>query len=443
MTAVQLLHRFGAGSRSAEVVLCERSAGFTAGVAYGTRSEAHSLNVPAGRMSAYPDDRDHFLRWLRRKDPKAGGGSFIPRKLYATYLGDLLAEAEQSAGERATLQRVIGSVRDLDVGADAVTVCLEDGRRLAVDRAVLAIGNFPPGNPSTERPCFYQSPCYARDPWADSALDVDPDADVLLLGTGLTMLDIALALHERGHRGAIHAISRRGLLPQPHRVSIKPPTAHPRPAELDRWPRSVRGMLHALRGEARRAAGRGVDWREVLTALRADTPALWQGLSEPERRRFLRHLRPFWETHRHRAAPETAASIAEMIERGALHVSAGRVQRCLDRDDGVDVHWQPRGAAPAELRVGRVINCTGPDTDLRRVAEPLIQSLRSRGQLRPDALGLGLDSTPDGALVDASGVASERLFLVGPLRKGLLWENTAVPELRVEAAQLAERLARD
>jgi uncharacterized NAD(P)/FAD-binding protein YdhS len=256
------------------------------------------------------------------------------------------------------------------------------------------------------------------------------------------MLDIALALRDRGQQGVIYALSRRGLMPQPHRDSAHHPSASDRPEDLDRWPGNALAMLRALRKHVRAAADNGVDWREIITSIRADTPALWQKLDQRERRRFLRHLRPFWETHRHRSAPSSERSIRAMINSHRLQIIAGRLVNVHEFDRGVEVTIAPRGMNRQDrLHVSKVINCTGPDTDLTTVKDPLMQNLRRLGLVRPDALGLGLDTNEHGSLVDADGRVNERLHLVGPLRKGQLWENTAVPELRVEASRMAARIA--
>ncbi len=448
MTCVHLLRllaekqREAGGGEPFQVYLIERSGKFTAGVAYSTSSMGHLLNVPAGRMSAFPDDADHFLRWARQQDSKISGGTFVPRPMYGRYLASILEEADAAAGEAVRLTRVPRGAAGLRVRGQGVSVELEGGSEVTADDAVLAIGNFPPGNPWVEDSAFYRSWRYAKDPWGTGALDVEPDGEVLLIGTGLTMVDIAIALKERGHRGTIHAVSRRGLLPQPHRVSIRPPTSHPRPKSLDQWPRTALGLLRSLRAEVRAAAARGIDWREVVTSLRHDTPALWQSLDERERARFLRHVRPFWETHRHRAAPESATPIAELIARNELVVHAGRVLGYSEDATGVRVRMLPRGEeSETALRVARVINCTGPETDLRKVEDAFVQRLVADGLVRPDALGLGLETDAHGTIVDRTGRVQERLMLVGPLRKGQLWENTAVPELRGETLAMAKRLS--
>lgn len=440
MVAVNLLRTADAPTR---ILLIERSGRFTAGVAYGTRSDAHLLNVPAGRMSALPDDGDHFLRWARARDASVTGGSFVPRRFYGKYLAELLDDAEADAPATASVVRLASEARAIErMPGGGVRLSLADGRTMTADRVVLSIGNYEPADPPAADNGFYGTERYARDPWAPGALDVDADAPVLLLGTGLTMLDVAIAFAVRGHRGPIHALSRRGLMPQPHRESASAPHHHDRPSTLDTWPRTAGGLLRELRREVRDAAAHDVDWREVVTSIRHDTPALWQSMSRDERRRFLRHLRSFWETHRHRSAPATSARIEALRAKGQLAIHAARVLGYDVGASGVRVSLRPRGAAGIEtLEVARVVNCTGPDTNLARVRDPLVRSLRSAGLIRPDELGLGLDTDESGALVGADGCVGDDLFCVGPLRKGRLWENTAVPELRVEAARMARRLA--
>jgi uncharacterized NAD(P)/FAD-binding protein YdhS len=437
--AVHLLREAPPGLE--RLYLVERAEGRVGGVAYRTPSASHTLNVPAGRMSAFEDDPDDFLRSVRRREPALTGGSFVPRREYGEYLADTLDDARRSSS--LPLVRVAGEVVSVEDADDGLVLGLGDGRRLRADHAVLAIGNYPPSDPPVGDGSVFTSIRYARDPWAGDALELDGREDVLLVGSGLTMCDVALALRDAHQQGRIHAISRRGLLPQPHRLSAKPPPHLDRPATLDNWPSSAVGLLRGLRREVRERAGEDVDWREVVTSIRADTPALWQRLDADERGRFLRHARPYWETHRHRSSPETAHAIEELVETGRLELVAGSLEALDEQEGGIVATIRRRGASASEtLRVGKVINCTGPDTDLTRVRDPLVAALRRDGLIRPDELGLGLDTDDEGRLVAADGSASGRLTLLGPLRKGLLWEHTAVPELRVAAKRVADRLAR-
>ena len=437
MVATHVLRAQRSGIR--RVVLVERAGREIGGVAYGTASTSHTLNVPVGRMSAFEDDPDDYLRHVRNRDPALTGGAFVPRRLYGEYLLRTLGEAARSS--ECELHRVAGEAVDAREHEDGVRLTLLDGRIVDADQAVLAVGNYPPSDPPAVAERLATSLRYARDPWTPDALERARDEPVLLLGSGLTMCDIVLALRDDDQRAPIVAISRRGLLPQAHRLSTKPPPHLEPPGDLEDWPATVLGLLRGLRREVHAAAERGVDWREVVTSIRQQTPDIWQRLDAEERRRFLRHARPYWETHRHRSSPETAFAVESMRESGAVELLPARVARVVETPTGVTVTYVPRdGAAPRELVVGKVINCTGPDTDLARVRDPLIRALREHGTIRPDPLGLGLDTDEDGRLIGAAGTPSGRLTLVGPLRKGRLWEHTAVPELRVEAKRVAERL---
>ena len=301
---------------------------------------------------------------------------------------------------------------------------------------MLALGNYSPANPPAEGSDFYTSERYVRDPWIRGSLEViRPGESVLMLGTGLTTLDIALDLAGRGIAVPLRAISRHGLLP--HRHATAQIGADP-PPDLLSLPLTARGLVAAVRRAARTP---GSNWRGVVGALRGATPGLWQEMSLAERARFLRHARPYWDIHRHRAAPETREAIERMWQAGEFQVRAGRVLRYEPTADGVRVLVRPRGQEkPESIFVERVVNCTGPSSDVRRIGDRLLDALCRRGLAVPDPLGLGLEVSDDLALLDSDGRPSDTLFLVGPLLKARFWEATAVPELRQHAATVAEQL---
>jgi uncharacterized NAD(P)/FAD-binding protein YdhS len=205
---------------------------------------------------------------------------------------------------------------------------------------------------------------------------------------------------------------------------------------------SVRRWLRALRLSAAELAEAGIDWRDVLAALRPVTAELWQSLDLAERKRFLRHLQPYWDSHRHRTAPEAYSALQKLLRGGRLTVQAGRLVSFEAAADGkVKVSWRPRHRTKLQsLEVGTVINCTGPSARVERSGDPLVLSLLQQGLMVPDALGLGVQVDAGGALLDSAGRASARLFYTGPLLKARDWECTAVPELRVAAMKLADRL---
>lgn len=446
-------HLLNAAEGPLRVLLIERSDRATGGVAYGTACPLNVLNVPAGRMSAFDDDPSHFLRWAQSRDASVHGATFVPRPVYGEYIASILAETQRTLPRGSSLERISGeatTLRRTALGWEiALLAAKPDPRRagttstLPADLVVIAGANAAPADPPVREGAeFYASPRYTRNPWANGALDVGADEPVLLIGTGLTMMDVAIALRHRGHTGPIHAVSRRGLLPQPHRVGVTPPAHHPRPATLDQWPRTALGYLKGVRAEVALGAKKRVDWREVVTSLRADTPRLWRELPVAERRRFLARLRPFWDTHRHRTAPETAAIVADMLASGRLHVHAARLRAYREDATGVSVRLEPREGEPHELRIARVINCTGPDTDVRTMREPLIRALEAAGHIRPDPLALGIDCDDEGRALDAAGRAQVSLIVVGPHRKAELWEATAVPELRGQTRATAAFIAR-
>ena len=443
MTAVNLLRL--APRQPLRVVLINKSGRMARGIAYGTRSAEHVLNVPAGNMSALADDPEDFLRFCRWSDPDVGPASFVLRRIYGTYLEALLAAAEHSGGDATVLEREteeVVSVR-LDASGERAQVLLGDGRALIADHVVLAFGHFSPADPPVSTPSFYGSRRYIKDPWEAAALHrVGDDDPVLLLGTGLTAVDVALSLQHGRPRAPIVCISRRGLAPQAHRSTRGVPHRTAVDNLLHEMGSSVRGYVSALRREVERRAQAGDDWRDVLASLRPHTATLWRRLSRREQARFLRHVQPYWDVLRHRCAPVASTRYGELLASGAVSVFAGRVLAYHEDAQGVQVTWRPRGAPDRieHLRVSYVINCTGPDSDLRRCRTPLIRDLLAQGSIRPDALGLGVDVDDDYAVLDAHGQPSSVLHYVGPLLKARDWEATAVPELRAHAARLAQRL---
>jgi uncharacterized NAD(P)/FAD-binding protein YdhS len=257
-----------------------------------------------------------------------------------------------------------------------------------------------------------------------------------LIGSGLTSVDVAVALKSEGFAGHIHILSRHGLMPRIHRATSRWPQFW-----NEQSPQTTHGLLRLVRAQVRAAAEGDGDWRGVIDAIRPVTQKIWQSLPLCERKRFLRHVRPYWEVHRHRIAAEIGDTIAQLVDSGKVTVHAGRVTAYREFSDHVEVGWRDRRTQAQQLlRVDRVINCTGPETDCRYVNDPLIKTLLARGLARPDRLSLGLDLDSNGALLDFAGTPSTSLYAIGPLRKGSLWESIAVPELRAQASELAEHL---
>jgi uncharacterized NAD(P)/FAD-binding protein YdhS len=442
VTAVHLLRQ--PAQSGVRVLLVNRSGRMARGIAYGTKSPNHLLNVPAGNMSALPDDPDHFLRFCQRVDASITASSFVSRQIYGDYLEHLLNQAELAACSGRFLERIAGEVIDIVHAPDrhGCRITLADGQNFHVDRLVLACGHYPPNDPHTHTPDFYNSARYIKDPWKAGALDaVAPSESILLLGTGLTAIDVSLMLLNRHDTRAIHAISRRGLLPLPHRVSRAPNYDCTLPDFSGDAAISVRKQLRMLRRHIDAETSAGGDWRDTIAALRPHTQALWQQLSEPERKRFLRHLQPYWDNHRHRVAPQPYAHFQQAIASRHVNILAGRTMTYEESHRGVCVTIRVRSTQnTVMLDVDRVINCTGPGSDLNRVDDALVRQLLKRGLIRRDPLGLGLDVSDCSALIDAQGNASNLMYYVGPLLKARYWEAVAVPELRGFSQRLAKVL---
>ena len=430
-----------ADGRPADVTIVEPRADLGAGLAYGTRVRTHRLNVPASRMSALPDESDDFLRWLRVRSANAGSEAFVARGVNAEYLAESLEGARASA-THACLRHVADEARDVE-SAPEWSVHRANGPALPADRIVLALGNPEPRDPLWDaRVTASLGARYVFNPWNDGALTgIASNAPVLLIGSGLTAVDVVLSLRDAGHRGSIFSLSRHGLVPAAHREG----GVHVRQSntiEVAAIRGSVRRLLSALREDTRRRIERGEgDGRDAVAGLRAHTQALWRSFDDRERRRFLAHLRTMWDVLRHRLPPDVAQEIAALRREGTLTVRAGRLRGAQADPHGIEIGWVPRGAAIVEFRRGaHVINATGPDADYRVDQTPLAAALHARGWLVPDRLGLGVRTETDGALVTTDPRANERFFTLGPPRIGDLWETTAIPEIRVQAVALARRL---
>lgn len=424
LLAINLLRHDGP-----QATLIERAPVVGKGVAYGTANLDHVLNVRAANMSAFPDEPDHFVRWLNGRGVADAGRAFVPRAIYGEYLQGLLEAARALAPERL---RIVSDAATDIVANGAVRVALAGGGVLDADAAVLAVGNLPPHVPPGMGGVTGSSR-YRSNPWDPAiARGLGDDDTVLLIGTGLTMVDVALTLEAEGFGGRIVALSRRGLVPNRHAPA--PPNDDP----LAERPRGhLSALIHAVR-----ARGDAIGWRNAVDELRPFTQALWGQADKGQRSRFLRHLRPWWDVHRHRLAPVVADRVAALIDSGRLIVVAGKTYGAVETDMGMEITWRPRGADGLErMAVQRVVNCTGPQGDLRRTTEALLMRLVERGTIRPDEEHLGIDVDSGCRTIAAGGLANDTVFALGPMTRGAFWESIAVPDIRRQAWDLARLLS--
>lgn len=415
------LARTAGSTRS--VAVFEASGRVGRGLAY--RAEPwHRLNVPASGMSLFPDEPGHFLAWARARLPGVTADSFVPRARYGQYVEEMFAEL---AGDTPVIaERVVDVAR----GPSGWVLTTSEGRRVEATDVVVATGNGRPGVPPFVGAEGMESTRYAGDPWAPTAVaGLGADDPVLVLGTGLTMVDVVLSLRARGHRGPVLALSRRGLLPAPH-VSGAQLSSTPLAVDPERWLRAAEEGLGALvrtvRTDVAVAREGGHPWQLVLNEVRRVVPQLWSRLAPQERSRFLRHVRPWWDTHRHRLPPDVALLLRQWRATGTLDVRAGRVLEVVWGDEAAWVSYRLRGATEVSKRpFARVINAMGTDGQPPSGVVPF--------ELRADA---------DLRALDAAGQPVDGLWVLGPALRADFWEATAVPELSRLAATLARRLVR-
>jgi uncharacterized NAD(P)/FAD-binding protein YdhS len=439
-TAVQLLRAWQGGPL--ELTLLERARDFGPGVAFSTPDERHLLNVVAGGMSALPDAPEHFLDWLREREPGAHAGTFAPRRAYGDYLRELVDDAAARLPAVTTFERRDDeAIRIVDArDARPATVLTRGGAELSADAVVVAVGVNRPRTPPGAARELIGHPGYVADPWDHARIAALKGRErVLIVGSGLTMVDVAITLGGIPERAPeLVALSRRGVLPRAHRAT---PPARVTQFRPPLGPLSADRLAAHVEAAALAEVASGGDWRSAIDGVRPHTQALWQALPLGEQARFLaRHARR-WEIHRHRMAPGVAARVAELRAAGRLTLRAGSLQRIEPLSEAaIEVAYRTESGVE-QLRVGAVVNCTGPDPAPGADGDPLLSSLIEDRLGRAGPLGLGLDCGPDGELRDCDGHRSTRLFTLGALRRGQLWETTAVPEIRCQAADLGRLLA--
>jgi uncharacterized NAD(P)/FAD-binding protein YdhS len=437
LLAINLL-RQASSLTSISIRIIDRGGDEYMGPAYSNDSSCLLLNVPAEKMGAFSEDPENFCRWVGDRDGRAEPGDFLPRNLYRDYILSLMREAARAKADDITFEFVHGEVTDIELEGLYATVHLRDHKLFTADRVVLALGNFPPRNPSIAHRSVLEGKRYARDPWDAGVLDsLSPKEAIVFIGTGQTMVDLSLMLHQRGHQGRITAISRRGLLPMAHQHS----NPYPSFFEEIRDSESLVRIFSVVRKHLDRATSMGIKQQAVIDSLRPDTQALWYNLPESEKRRFLRHVFRYWERIRSRIPPESEKIIDKLRAVGQLRVVAGRIYDLVNTGTEVEVYYTPRRRSAREVvTAGLVVNCIGPESDYRRIDHPLVKNLLMRGLIRPGPARLGIAALSNGAVVSKTGDTSGVLYTLGSTMKGLLWEVLAVPDIRVQAEKLAQLL---
>jgi uncharacterized NAD(P)/FAD-binding protein YdhS len=425
--------------RAVEVTILEPRSRLGVGVAYSTDCPTHLLNTRACNMSI-TDDPDDFVRWLKAERPRRvlnwTREDFAPRSYFADYLQARLAQIRAITNLRVSwLHSSADSITPQGKGWEVVPA---HGEPILADVVILATGNEPPRVLGRDLAPSIQK-LIVDDPWdVEQKSAIPAEAPVLLVGTSLTSIDITTELLQNGHTAQIVAISRRGLLPRSHG-----PIAAASEGFVHALPSSLRAVVRYVR-ELSANDSRGDKWRRVFTELRSIAPSLWRNWTVAERRRFLRHVRPFWDAHRHRVAPRVHGKIERAIASGQLKVVRGRIDSIEPHPSGEGLRVSVRhGHSIRTIDVARVVNCTGPEQHPGRSANPLLQGLLGDNVARSDALGLGLAVDSESRVISPNGSAHSSLFAVGALTRGTRWEITAIPEMREQAGAVVRKLLHD
>jgi uncharacterized NAD(P)/FAD-binding protein YdhS len=431
MTAVHLLR---SGPEPLEVVLIERSGKFGRGVAYATKDPNHLLNVPVELMSAFCEQPLHFVAWMNRQHDLRGSAAFVARGVYGDYIESILQETERQASPNKVLRRVKGDVVRVIPQQEEFALEFTHGPRISCDRLVLAVG------PMASQHALYGEGGnqIVADPWAEPGVSDPPDCPTVVVGMGLTAVDQILSLAESGN-APIVAMSRGGRFPFAHLPGLRLPVPSPvLPSEPVGLPVIERLVCEHIEEMARQ----GHDWRDVIDGLRPVTPVIWSRLLPSGQRAFVTERLRAWERRRHRMAPSVGKRLGELLDQGRLSTVAGSLAG-IDRAHAELQVAIDTDAGRRRVACGRVIFCTGSGMDIRRSESPLLEDLLDRRLVVADELGLGLRADSSGALIDGEGSQpTGRLFTLGALRRGELWETTAVGEIRVQARDVALALGR-
>ena len=441
LTAIHLLRQAARRGTSVDVTVLEPSDRCARGVAFGTPDDEHLLNVPALGMSAIAEEPGHFVAWRERHYPDDAGNpaAFVPRRQYGLYLEDVLATALADADGQCSFRhrrtRAVGVRRT----ASGVAVTTDDGHELTAGALVVATG-LPESGAQWAPDALRRSPFFVPDPWARGALDVvsrdrQGPADVLVVGTGLTAVDVILSLTGPANRAdrRVVATSRSGRFPHVH---LAEPKLAAIPDVAD-WGTGLDGLRTEVNRHVAGVTATTGDWRPAVDGLRFRLAGLWDQLSEEDRLRFLAEDAGRWNRFRHRMPPSSVVLLRELGASGGLDTRTAEV---VDAEPLTGGGLRVLLSDGSRHDVGWVVNATGPQGDIRALGNPLLDDL-----LRPRATsalavvataGMGF-RTRNGRLVDSAGTTGAPLWTLGSLRRGELWESTAIPEIRVQAAGVA------
>ena len=440
MVAVHLLRQ----SAPVRIVLINSRYPLSKGIAYSSYSNKHLLNVPAKNMGAFPENPGHFIEWLKNHenygvlDAQELPDMYLPRNIYGQYLKDIFENAIRRKTQNVSIEFVHDVAIDLSKLNDAYQVHFSVSPPIIVNKVVLAMGNHIPRDPEFGNTQFVSSKRYFPNPWLKEAVNhPEKESNILIVGNGLTMVDVVLGLRENGFTGKIYSLSPHGFKILPHRKfePYKKMTDElQKPFKLNDLVGLFRKHVAILRAENKSAEA-------IVDSFRPLTQKVWKELSSGEKRRFLYHLRHMWGVARHRLPMQIHKEIQQLILDDKLEIIAGKIEYAFDKENYAEINIRRRYKNEIlQLNVDRVINCTGPESNINKMSDSLIKNLLATGMIQADEFFLGINATEDGQILGKSNLPEKNILTLGTWMKGVLWESTAIPELRNQAKSVANQL---
>lgn len=413
------------------------------GIAYKKEFTHQPLNVRAGKMSLYDDQPDHFVKWLGRNHkrysdllPQFDEMTFVARSIYGDYMQEEFEHWKNKSSNQ--LKLIPAEVTSMMKYENQWKLKFADQSELEATVVVLALGNFPPSDLAAVHPEIASNPNYFSFPWQAGIMNNIPkDASILFIGMGLTTIDHLITLHHNDHKGKIYAISRNGYLPLEH---VVPQAVELKQQDVLSSCETPIRFLQYLRQQTKLYTE--IHWSNIIDAMRPFTNLIWQRWTIEQRKYFIRRIRPFWEIHRHRIPPYSMQIVREMISSHLLFTIAGSIKSITGNNEkGFLLTYKEKKSGNLNaLKADYLVNCTGPDSDFRKIDAPVIRDLITKGFIQPEELQLGLKTDAIGALIDTNDRKHDNLFTLGPTRKGQLWETVALNEIRIQARALCDVL---
>lgn len=442
MTAVHLMQQ----SAACEVTIFNDEETFGRGIAYNPYSDKHLLNVITSKMSAYPGNADHFLDWVMEqpefmdKDRKLIANAFMPRGVFGKYLMHVWETAVYNSDGKCVISKIFSQVTGLDVNDSFVSLTLDNGAQMEFDYCVVTSGNNVPRNPRIKSPQFYDSPNYFQNPWKEKSVLGLTDKPVLIVGNGLTMVDTVLSLMEQGFKGQIYSISPNGFNILPHRhIGMK----YSKMAEEISMNMTLLELVSLANKHIKIAREYGVSAEPVIDSFRPYTQKLWHNFTDREKSTFMGRLRHLWGATRHRIPLHSFEKLQKLRAGDRLHIHSGSLIDINENVDGITVEYHDRqDGATKTMVVGRIINCTGPESDFAKLESGFLKGCVLNNTLKQDALKLGIvTDVATFGIIGPDGRPYSNLFTIGSNLRGELWETTAVHDLREQAEKLAHQIA--